>query len=197
VSSQFVNSLSKLGRTIPSFRIALGMEKEDWKPFRNALDKKDRKEFDDMFDLPKFYISACSNSVQYVRLHPIMMSILLYHYKQLTKCISDVDRIESRINNKYGRRLTMMMTTTIKEKGVEAKKREEKLKAVNPSGHNGNGNNSSINDVVVVVAAAVVPRQEENSKRKTTTRKKKLRTAVKQDLDLDTYFNNNNKIVES
>jgi len=28
-----------MGRTIPSFGIALAMEKEDWKPFRNALDK--------------------------------------------------------------------------------------------------------------------------------------------------------------
>lgn len=61
-----------MGRTIPSFRIALAMEKEDWKPFRNALDKSDRKKFDEMFELPKFYISACSNSVQYVRLHPIL-----------------------------------------------------------------------------------------------------------------------------
>jgi hypothetical protein len=26
------------------------MEKEDWKPFRNALDKKDRKEFDEMWE---------------------------------------------------------------------------------------------------------------------------------------------------
>jgi hypothetical protein len=170
------------------------MEKEDWKPFRSALDKKDRKDFDDMFDLPKFYISACSNSVQYVRLHPIMMSILLYHYKQLTKCLSDVEQIETRVNNKYGRRLSTTTTTTIKEKGEEAKQLEEKLKVINPSGHNGN-DNSSINGVVA--AAVVVPRQEENRKRKTTTRKKKLRTAAKQDLDLDTYFDNNNKIFES
>ena len=176
-----------MGKTIPSFRIALGMEKEDWKPFRNALDKKDRKEFDDMFDIPKFYISACSNSVQYVRLHPIMMSILLYHYKQLTKCISDVEQIESRVNNKYGRGLTTM---TIKEKGEEAKQRRGKLKLINPSGQNDDEND------VVAAAVVVVPRQEENSKRKTTTRKKKLRTAVKQDLKLDTYFDNN-KIVES
>jgi hypothetical protein len=28
-----------MGRTVPSFRTALEMEKEDWKPFRNALDK--------------------------------------------------------------------------------------------------------------------------------------------------------------
>ncbi len=89
-----------MGRTIPSFRIALAIEKEEWKPFRNALDKSDRKKFDEMWDIPRFYISACSNSVQYVRLHPILMSILLYHYKQLTACISEVERIESRVNSK-------------------------------------------------------------------------------------------------
>ena len=70
------------------------MEKEEWKLFLNALDKSDRKKFDEMFDIPRFYISACSNSVQYVRLHPILMSILLYHYKQLTACILEVERME-------------------------------------------------------------------------------------------------------
>ena len=89
-----------MGRTIPSFRIALAMEKEEWKPFRNALSKSDRKKFDEMWDLPRWYISACSNSVQYVRLHPILMSILLYHYKELTKCISEVELIESKVNRK-------------------------------------------------------------------------------------------------
>jgi hypothetical protein len=90
-----------MGRTIPSFRIALAMEeKEEWKPFRNGLDKSERKNFDEMWDIPKFYISACSNSVQYVRLHPILMSILLYHYKQLTQCTSEVERIEDRVNSK-------------------------------------------------------------------------------------------------
>jgi hypothetical protein len=28
-------------------------EKEEWKPFRNALDKRDRKKFDDKFDIPR------------------------------------------------------------------------------------------------------------------------------------------------
>jgi hypothetical protein len=88
-----------MGRTIPSFRIALAMEKEDWKPFRNALSKLDRKKFDEMWDIPRWYISACSNSVQYVRLHPILMSILLYHYKELTRCISEVERLEAKVNN--------------------------------------------------------------------------------------------------
>jgi hypothetical protein len=49
-----------MGRTVPSFRIVIAEEKAEWKPFRNALDKKESKEFDDMFDTPKLYISACS-----------------------------------------------------------------------------------------------------------------------------------------
>jgi hypothetical protein len=94
-------SITKRGRISELLAaIALAMEKEDWKPFRNALDKSDRKKFDEMFELPKFYISACSNSVQYVRLHPILMSILLYHYKRLTSCISEVEIIENRVNSK-------------------------------------------------------------------------------------------------
>jgi hypothetical protein len=86
-----------MGRTIPSFRMALAMEKEDWKPFRNALDKSDRKRFDEMWDIPRLYTSACSYAVQPVRLYPILMSILLYHYKELTQCISEVERIEAKL----------------------------------------------------------------------------------------------------
>jgi hypothetical protein len=106
-----------MGRTIPSFRIALAMkEKEEWKPLRNALRKSDRKKFDEMWDIPKWYISACSNSVQYVRLHPILMSILLYHYKQLTECISEVERIEeAKVNSRK------------KRKWLTIKKKEEEI----------------------------------------------------------------------
>jgi hypothetical protein len=75
------------------------MEKEDRKPFRNALDKSDRKKFDDMWDIPRLYTSACSYSVQPVRLYPILMSILLHHFKELTECISEVERIEAKFNN--------------------------------------------------------------------------------------------------
>jgi hypothetical protein len=32
-----------MGKTIPSFRIVLAEEKAKWKPFRNALDKKEKK----------------------------------------------------------------------------------------------------------------------------------------------------------
>lgn len=89
-----------MGRTIPSFRIALAMEQEDWKPFRNGLDKSDRKKFDEMFDIPRLYISACSYAVQPVRLYPILMPILLFNFKQLTQCVSEVEWIESIVKSK-------------------------------------------------------------------------------------------------
>jgi hypothetical protein len=88
-----------MGRTIPSYRIVLAIEKAEWKPFRNALDKSERKDFDDMFDIPRLYLSACSNSVQLVPLHPIIMSILFHHYKELTEIISEVEQIEAKVNN--------------------------------------------------------------------------------------------------
>src|SRR5215213_8842979 len=100
-----------MGRTIPSFRIALDTEKADWKPFRNALDKSERKEFDDMFDIARLYISACSNSVLLLPLHPIIMSILFHHYKELIQLRSEVEQVKEEaaatttvINNNRKRR---------------------------------------------------------------------------------------------
>jgi hypothetical protein len=67
-----------MGRTIPSFRTVLEMEEQEWKLFRNALDKSERKKFDEMFDIPRLYITACSNSVQLVPLHPMMISLFSF-----------------------------------------------------------------------------------------------------------------------
>jgi hypothetical protein len=106
-----------MGRTIPSFRTALEMEKDDWKPFRNALDKSDRKKFDEMWDIPRLYTSACSYAVQSVRLYPILMSILLHHFKELTEC-KEVERMEAKVNN-----------TVNMKAGDLVKKKEEEEKA--------------------------------------------------------------------
>ncbi|SRR5215213_152773 len=103
-----------MGRTIPSFRIALDMEKAEWKPFRNALDKSEKKEFDDMFDIPRLYLSACSNSVQLVPLHPIIMSILFHHYKELIQLVSEVEQME----------MEAATTTVINNSSKKKKKKE-------------------------------------------------------------------------
>jgi hypothetical protein len=56
-----------MGRTIPSFRIALAMEKAEWKPFRNfplsavTIFRKDREA------LETINAKAMSGAIQFVR----------------------------------------------------------------------------------------------------------------------------------
>ncbi|HMH09914.1 MAG TPA: hypothetical protein VK553_04350 [Candidatus Nitrosopolaris rasttigaisensis] len=47
-----------MGRTIPSFRLASVEEEKEWKVFCNALDKLDRRIFDEMFSISHLYNSA-------------------------------------------------------------------------------------------------------------------------------------------
>jgi hypothetical protein len=47
-----------MGRTILSFRIASITEENEWKSFRNSLDKSERKIFDEMFSIADMYNSA-------------------------------------------------------------------------------------------------------------------------------------------
>ena len=79
-----------MGRTIPSYRIATEIEKAKWKPFREMLERNDRKLFDEMLSYPKLYNTAGSNAVRPVLLEPILMSIVFEHYKQLKKMEVDI-----------------------------------------------------------------------------------------------------------
>jgi hypothetical protein len=89
-----------MDRTIFSFRIALAMEKDDWKPFRNALDKKDSKKFDEMmFGIPRLYISQLALFYYTAHKAPylILMSILMYDYHHLVESISQVEYMTSKV----------------------------------------------------------------------------------------------------
>lgn len=78
-----------MGRTIPSYRIASDKEITRWRPFRKLLNKQDRKEFDEMFSYSRMYNSAGSNACRAELIHPILMSIIFEHYKQLTKIANE------------------------------------------------------------------------------------------------------------
>ena len=81
-----------MGRTIPSFRLASGEEEREWKVFRNARDKSDRKIFDEMFSISHLYNSVCSYDANPIRIRPIFKSIILHHYKQLRKLAKETDQ---------------------------------------------------------------------------------------------------------
>jgi hypothetical protein len=91
-----------MGRTVPSFRNVLAEEKQEWKPYRNALDKSEKKAFDEMWDIPRLYTMACSGSVSLVPFHPIAISILFHHYKDLMQCRKQVEQLLLENNNSAG-----------------------------------------------------------------------------------------------
>jgi hypothetical protein len=72
-----------LGRTVPSFRLALAEEESEWREYRKYLGKNVRKDFDDLFTIPRLYLSACSGAVKLVRLDSMKISIILQHYMEL------------------------------------------------------------------------------------------------------------------
>ncbi|MEP6576770.1 MAG: hypothetical protein ABJB85_10115 [Nitrososphaerota archaeon] len=82
-----------MGRTVPSFRIAAEIERTRWKQFRSYLDKKDRKEFDRMYDCVKLHNNSCSNACRPVVIHAVLMSIIFEHYRELTK-LMDQQKME-------------------------------------------------------------------------------------------------------
>jgi len=76
-----------MGRTLPSFRIALAQEESSWRQFRASLDSKSKASFDRIFVISRFYISACMLSCRPVRIQPIIMAIIFHHWKQLDSII--------------------------------------------------------------------------------------------------------------
>lgn len=74
-----------MGRTVPSYRLASDREKRKWKVFREQLDKSEGKIFDEMISISRLYNVAGVGSCKPVLLHPILMSIILEHYKQLSQ----------------------------------------------------------------------------------------------------------------
>ena len=67
--------------------MAAEIERTRWKQFRSLLDKKDRKEFDQMYDYFKLNNAACSNACRSLVVHAVLMSIIFEHYKQLSTLV--------------------------------------------------------------------------------------------------------------
>jgi hypothetical protein len=91
-----------MGRTIPSFRIATVVEEEKWKLYKKYLrNKNEKKLFTHMFSIAKLYNSACSNAANPIRIHPIMMSIILHHYKMLKERTSSFIGFDNSSKDNY------------------------------------------------------------------------------------------------
>jgi len=84
-----------MGRTIPSFRMAIDIEIAKWKPFRDALRKPDKEIFVNMLLRSKLYASAGGMSVRLLVLEAVFMSILLDHHKRLLELVAEIEKIKN------------------------------------------------------------------------------------------------------
>jgi len=91
-----------LGRTIPSYRVALEEEVKAWKGFQDALRAPDREIFEDMLDQCRLYASAGSMGVRPKIIEVMFMTVLFAHHKMLKELSSIVQQIheeKAELNN--------------------------------------------------------------------------------------------------
>jgi hypothetical protein len=74
-----------VGKTVPSYRMALEDEINRWDGFARALRIEDKEAFDQMMDACRSFASAGSNATQPILFEPMMMSILLSQQERLQK----------------------------------------------------------------------------------------------------------------
>jgi len=72
-----------MGRTIPSYRIASEVEIRKWRSFRKALDKRDRKKFDEVLSIPRFYNVAATMACKPVLINVILFRLYLNNSQEL------------------------------------------------------------------------------------------------------------------
>lgn len=73
------------------------IEAAEWRPFRNALPKSQRKEFDLLLDEARHHTTASSMAVRTSRFEGMFMAILFHHYIELVECKKSLEEAESRI----------------------------------------------------------------------------------------------------
>jgi len=87
-----------VGKTVPSYRMALEGEIKRWDGFSKALRNDDREAFEQMLNACRNYASAASNATRPVLLEAMFMSILLAQQKALMEIKREVESIRQRLN---------------------------------------------------------------------------------------------------
>lgn len=72
-----------MGRSIPSFRMLIDIERSEWRMFREKLSNRQDKEYlNKLFSIPKLYCHSLSNLSRPIIMEPILLSILFQSFKE-------------------------------------------------------------------------------------------------------------------
>jgi hypothetical protein len=78
--------LASIGKTVPSYRMAVEWEIANWKQFRNALSSgKQKQAFDELMDMCRTYASESSCATNPIIFEPMVMSKLLAQQVKIHK----------------------------------------------------------------------------------------------------------------
>ena len=87
-----------MGRTIPSFRLALEQEILSWGDYRSALGSDTRAHLDRAFDEARRYCSAASNVTRPVRFEGMFMALVFAHERRLEDIARKIEMARLEIN---------------------------------------------------------------------------------------------------
>lgn len=81
-----------MGKTVPSYRIAIEFEMDKWKGFRKALiSDEERQAFDELMDMCRNNAMAGGAACNPILFEPMAMSLLLAQQKRITKIEKQLD----------------------------------------------------------------------------------------------------------
>jgi hypothetical protein len=87
-----------MGRSIPSFRHLLEIEKLNWSSFKKRLPtKKDKQEFDKVFDNFRLYTSYLGNASNPIQLESVFMGAIFHNYKKILQIAKDEDSLKEEL----------------------------------------------------------------------------------------------------
>ena len=80
-----------MGRTVPTYRIALERMAQQWGDFRRALRKGDREAFESLIRSARMHASAATYAVSLDPTESAFLSMLLEHEKELMRLRKAMD----------------------------------------------------------------------------------------------------------
>lgn len=79
-----------MGRSIPSFRMLIDIERLEWTNFKKELNKKDKQIFNKLFLIPKLYCHALSSLSNPITIESIILSIIFNNFKSINQIRKDL-----------------------------------------------------------------------------------------------------------
>ena len=89
----------KLGRTLPSFRIALDQEINSWTNYRRGLRIEDREYFDNIMRYARIHSDAGSLAARMLLSENVFLSALIEQDKRIIELKTEIERLKKNQKN--------------------------------------------------------------------------------------------------